>query len=63
MSMETRVQPAPFHLDRRELADRYRRNRERTARVFDLVRPEAFYENPIPLRHPFAFYDGHIPGV
>ena len=60
--METRVQPAPFHLDRRELADRYRHNRERTARVFDLVRPEAFYENPIPLRHPFAFYAGHIPG-
>ena len=39
----------------------YRRNRERTASVFALVDPAAFYDRPIPLRHPFAFYEGHIP--
>jgi len=26
-----------------------------------LVNDEAFYDRPIPLRHPFAFYEGHIP--
>jgi formylglycine-generating enzyme required for sulfatase activity len=26
-----------------------------------LVADEAFYDRPIPLRHPFAFYEGHIP--
>lgn len=48
-------------IDRAALIERYRRNRERTARVFDLVDDAAFYDRPIPLRHPFAFYEGHIP--
>jgi len=26
-----------------------------------MVGDEAFYRRPIPLRHPFAFYEGHIP--
>jgi formylglycine-generating enzyme required for sulfatase activity len=26
-----------------------------------LIHDEAFYDRPIPLRHPFAFYEGHIP--
>jgi gamma-glutamyl hercynylcysteine S-oxide synthase len=26
-----------------------------------LIDDSAFYERPIPLRHPFAFYEGHIP--
>jgi iron(II)-dependent oxidoreductase len=26
-----------------------------------LIDPDAFYDRPIPLRHPFAFYEGHIP--
>jgi gamma-glutamyl hercynylcysteine S-oxide synthase len=26
-----------------------------------LIEPQAFYDRPIPLRHPFAFYEGHIP--
>ena len=26
-----------------------------------LIDDEAFYDRPIPLRHPFAFYEGHIP--
>jgi gamma-glutamyl hercynylcysteine S-oxide synthase len=48
-------------LDRPKLVDWYRRNRERTASLFALIADEAFYDRPIPLRHPFAFYEGHIP--
>lgn len=39
----------------------YDENRRRTAQIFDLLAPEAYYDRPIPLRHPFAFYEGHIP--
>jgi gamma-glutamyl hercynylcysteine S-oxide synthase len=42
--------------------DWYRRNRERTATLVGLIHDDAFYERPIPLRHPFVFYAGHIPG-
>jgi len=48
-------------IDRSQLVQRYRRNRERTARIFALVSDGAFYDRPIPLRHPFAFYEGHVP--
>jgi gamma-glutamyl hercynylcysteine S-oxide synthase len=48
-------------LDRAKLLDWYRRNRERSAALFALMEGDAFYERPIPLRHPFAFYEGHIP--
>lgn len=48
-------------LDREALACWYKRNRQRSARIFALIAPEAYYERPIPLRHPFAFYDGHLP--
>jgi iron(II)-dependent oxidoreductase len=48
-------------LDRAALLDWYRRNRARSAEIFELIAPEEFYERPIPLRHPFAFYEGHIP--
>jgi formylglycine-generating enzyme required for sulfatase activity len=48
-------------LDRTRLLEWYRRNRERTKTLFALVEPDAFYDRPIPLRHPFAFYEGHIP--
>lgn len=48
-------------LDRWALLGQYRRNRARSAQVFDLVAPEAFYSRPIPLRHPFVFYEGHLP--
>lgn len=33
----------------------------RTEAIFDLVVPAAYYERPIPLRHPIAFYEGHLP--
>jgi len=48
-------------LDRAALIDRYRRNRTRSAEIFGLVADDAFYGRPIPLRHPFVFYEGHIP--
>lgn len=42
------------------LASEFRSVRERTERIFAMVAPEAFYERPIPLRHPLAFYEGHL---
>ena len=48
--------------DRDQLVARYRRNRERSRLLFDLLADEeARYSRPIPLRHPFIFYEGHIP--
>ena len=48
-------------LNRASLADWYRRNRERSRQLFDIVRPEAYYSRPISLRHPIVFYEGHLP--
>lgn len=48
-------------LDRTALIDWFRRNRERSAALFALVDEDAFLERPIPLRHPFVFYEGHLP--
>ncbi len=47
--------------DRSRLTDWYRENRARSAAIFDALSPEAYVEAPIPLRHPFVFYDGHLP--
>ena len=43
------------------MASRYRANRRRTAGLFATIAPEAYEDRPLPLRHPFVFYDGHIP--
>ncbi|MBV8354784.1 MAG: DinB family protein, partial [Candidatus Eremiobacteraeota bacterium] len=48
-------------LDREAMAARYRANRARTAGLFALIAPEAYEIAPLPLRHPFVFYDGHLP--
>src|SRR5215471_14983065 len=49
-------------IDRDQLVERYRRNRERSRLLFDLLTVEdARYSQPIPLRHPFIFYEGHLP--
>src|ERR1700743_1281830 len=48
-------------LDRHALIERYRQNRRRSAAIFSFVSDDAFYSRPIPLRHPFAFYEGHLP--
>ena len=53
---------APTRVDREALASRYRANRRRTAGLYALIAPDAYEDAPIPLRHPFVFYDGHIPG-
>lgn len=48
-------------LDRAALIGRYRSGRARSAALFAAVTPDAYYDAPIPLRHPFVFYDGHLP--
>lgn len=52
---------APAALDREAMISRYRANRRRTAELYGWIAPEAYEEAPIPLRHPFVFYAGHIP--
>ena len=39
----------------------YKRNRARTAELFELLVEDAYYERPIALRHPVVFYEGHLP--
>jgi formylglycine-generating enzyme required for sulfatase activity len=48
-------------LDRDALIAWYRRNRERSASLFALIDEDAYFNRPIPLRHPFVFYEGHLP--
>ena len=52
---------APAVVDRRQVIEAYRDNRARTKQLFEMLTPAAYYERPIPLRHPVVFYDGHIP--
>jgi ergothioneine biosynthesis protein EgtB len=47
-------------LDRSAFVSWYRRNRERSRALFDLLADEAYYRQPIALRHPIVFYDGHL---
>src|SRR3954471_624910 len=47
--------------DRGSAAAWYRKNRARSRTLFDLIAPEAYYEQPIALRHPIVFYEGHLP--
>jgi gamma-glutamyl hercynylcysteine S-oxide synthase len=47
---------------RANLPERYRRNRERSRALFELVSEESYYSTPIALRHPIVFYEGHLPG-
>ena len=51
----------PFVVDRSKLRQWYLRNRNRTFDIFSIFEPGAYYERPIPLRHPLVFYEGHIP--
>jgi ergothioneine biosynthesis protein EgtB len=54
-------------LTTRETIDRdtaiawYQKNRIRTAQLFDLLTDAAYYAQPIALRHPIVFYEGHLP--
>jgi iron(II)-dependent oxidoreductase len=47
--------------DRTALVAWYRRNRERTRGLFDLIEPLAYYTRPIARRNPIVFYEGHLP--
>jgi iron(II)-dependent oxidoreductase len=48
-------------LSREALASWYRRNRQRSRQLFDIVQAEAYHSRPISLRHPIVFYEGHLP--
>jgi iron(II)-dependent oxidoreductase len=48
-------------VDGAALAARYRRNRERSGQLFDMLSESAYYTQPIALRHPIVFYEGHLP--
>src|SRR5262249_5723791 len=48
-------------VDRLEFVSWYRRNRQRSRALFDVLVDEAYYAQPIALRHPIVFYEGHLP--
>jgi iron(II)-dependent oxidoreductase len=48
-------------LDRPAIVAWYRRNRARSRALFDLLAEDAYYSQPIALRHPIVFYEGHLP--
>jgi iron(II)-dependent oxidoreductase len=48
-------------LERARLIAWYRANRTRSAQLFSSIDPAVMYDAPIPLRHPFIFYAGHLP--
>jgi ergothioneine biosynthesis protein EgtB len=44
-----------------QMLDQYRRGRARSHELFGLLTDEAYYSQPIALRHPVVFYEGHLP--
>jgi ergothioneine biosynthesis protein EgtB len=48
-------------IDRTAAITWYQKNRIRTAQLFDLLTDDAYYAQPIALRHPIVFYEGHLP--
>jgi ergothioneine biosynthesis protein EgtB len=51
-----------MRFDRSAALQQYRRNRERSRVLFDMLPEDVYYSRPIDLRHPIVFYDGHLPG-
>jgi hypothetical protein len=49
-------------LDRVAALDWYRRNRARSARLFEMLAERCYVTRPIALRNPIVFYEGHLPG-
>ena len=43
------------------LAGRFLRNRARSQELFSLLSDAAYHSQPIALRHPIVFYEGHLP--
>lgn len=56
-----RTRPASRSEYRDAFVRQYRRNRARTAALFELLDDDACYSRPIELRHPLVFYEGHLP--
>ena len=52
-----------YSLDADTLRAWYTRTRARSRQLFSLLTDDAYYSQPIALRHPIVFYDGHLPGV
>jgi gamma-glutamyl hercynylcysteine S-oxide synthase len=52
--------PEKRQVSQRELLDRISGARRESDALFRLLRPDAFYERPIPERHRFIFYVGHL---
>jgi ergothioneine biosynthesis protein EgtB len=48
-------------MDSHAMVEWYRKNRARSRQLFDLITDEAYYSQPIALRHPIVFYEGHLP--
>lgn len=46
--------------DRQSAIDLFLENRERSKEMFRVITPDAYYAQPIPLRQPIVFYDGHF---
>ena len=58
--LSTSSSPAS-RVDREDLLQRWRAGRAFTRVLFDQLLPEdAWFDNPIPVRHPFVFYEGHL---
>src|SRR4051812_27380816 len=49
-------------VDRQAALSWYRRNRDRSRQLFDMLPEQVYYSRPIALRHPIVFYEGHLPG-
>jgi gamma-glutamyl hercynylcysteine S-oxide synthase len=47
-------------LDRAIFTGWYGRNRARSRALFDLLSDDTYYAQPIALRHPIVFYEGHL---
>lgn len=52
--------PTAAHVDLTACRSWFRRNRRRSRAWFDLLTPDAYEAQPIPLRHAVVFYEGHV---
>jgi ergothioneine biosynthesis protein EgtB len=59
----SQLRTEPFTIDavRDQLLARYQRNRARSHALFALLADAAYESQPISLRHPIVFYEGHLP--
>jgi gamma-glutamyl hercynylcysteine S-oxide synthase len=59
--MATSAAASSSGVDRAAFVSWYQRNRERSRMLFDRLASDAYYSQPIALRHPIVFYEGHLP--